>query len=276
MKRGSFWPSPSRVTTIGARAASTPVITAALLPSERRWATRRAAMPPAASRATTAAVSSLLPSSTRMISWGVSPSAAAISGRSSARFSASFRAGTTTATFGPFRPEPCRPQAAGPTAAMYRPTSVVATRPMLSPAIVSFLATPIPACSARRRKTGSLRASTRATRQPGLARKSAAAAPSTNRMRGADGEDRGSPPDTRRKRPPDCRRSRPARSRRRSAASATGRRPRARQCRRRGHGSAAPRRARSPMPAGPGLSTRPGSRPPRRRCRGPRAQSRAA
>src|SRR5207244_3871492 len=56
--------------------------------------------PAPASRATTPAVSSVLPSSTRTISCGVLPSAAAISGRSSARFSASFRAGTTTVTSG--------------------------------------------------------------------------------------------------------------------------------------------------------------------------------
>ena len=61
---GSFWPSPSRVTTIAPRAACAPVHSAALCPSDLAWATRLTGSPVPARRSIVAAVSSVLPSST--------------------------------------------------------------------------------------------------------------------------------------------------------------------------------------------------------------------
>ena len=97
---GSFWPSPSSVTMIGPRAASAPDHSAALWPSERAWTTRLTGSPRPASRSSVAAVSSLLPSSTTTTSNGRAPTAAAISGMSSLRLSASLRAGITTESDG--------------------------------------------------------------------------------------------------------------------------------------------------------------------------------
>ena len=251
-------------------------MTAALLPSERPWATRRAAMPPAANRATTAAVSSLLPSSTRMISCGVSPSAAAISGRSSARFSASFRAGTTTATIGslagamrglkaPGRRRPCtdRPRSSPPDA-------------MLSPVIVSFLATAIPAFAARRRKSGSQPRIDEGDAATGLGEEIGRGSAVDEPDAGADGEDQA--------------RLLIAGGNDGSIAAGHVPRERGRDPRRqpqagdRGHGHAEgedvdrQRRDGEEPDAGEGPSLPRGQdrRPPRRQCRAPRRQSPAA
>ena len=43
MSAGSFWPSPSSVATQGARAARTPLATAALCPLRNEWRNTRSA-----------------------------------------------------------------------------------------------------------------------------------------------------------------------------------------------------------------------------------------
>ena len=63
-KAGSFCPSPSRVTTSGARAALTPLRTAADWPQDWPWRSRRRNGYCALSRVSSAGVPSLEPSST--------------------------------------------------------------------------------------------------------------------------------------------------------------------------------------------------------------------
>ena len=64
MNDGSFWPSPSSVTTIGARAAATPVRTAADCPQERACLTWRSQRRSAVSRVSSSSVVSVEPSLT--------------------------------------------------------------------------------------------------------------------------------------------------------------------------------------------------------------------
>ena len=64
MKAGSFWPSPSSVTTTGARAARTPLRTAALWPQLTSWRKPRSQGRERRAVAISAAVPSDEPSST--------------------------------------------------------------------------------------------------------------------------------------------------------------------------------------------------------------------
>ena len=68
MSAGSFWPSPSSVATQGARAARTPLATAALWPLRKECRSTRSAGNVAFSACRIIAVSSVLPSSMKIIS----------------------------------------------------------------------------------------------------------------------------------------------------------------------------------------------------------------
>ena len=68
MSAGSFCPSPSSVAIHGARAARTPLATAALCPLRNEWRNTRNAGSALLSLRRMAAVSSVLPSSMKIIS----------------------------------------------------------------------------------------------------------------------------------------------------------------------------------------------------------------
>ena len=96
---GGFCPSPSSVQTMAPLAARTPEWTAALWPAERSWRRSRRCGRVAISAWTTAAVSSVEPSSTTITSWSVTlAQAASISSRRDVMLSDSFLAGMTTET----------------------------------------------------------------------------------------------------------------------------------------------------------------------------------
>src|SRR5262245_37592820 len=101
MKAGSFCPSPSRVATRGARAAATPVRTAADWPHDAACLTWRSHGFSRASRTSVASVSSVEPSFTKITSKVQWPaSGAAISSARGPTLAASLRTGTTTDTAG--------------------------------------------------------------------------------------------------------------------------------------------------------------------------------
>src|SRR5215510_14878601 len=98
MKAGSFWPSPSRVTMMPARAWRTPLHTAADCPHEVRCLLCRSHGRLAISSVNSDSVRSVEPSLTSKL--GPLPSAAAISSTSGAMLPASLRTGATIETAG--------------------------------------------------------------------------------------------------------------------------------------------------------------------------------
>src|SRR5262245_32344095 len=101
MNDGSFWPSPSSVTMIGARAAITPERSAADWPQATSWRMIRSQVRDAICCSNVVSVPSVEPSLTKITSKANRPDiAAAISSMSGAIFSASLLTGTTIDTSG--------------------------------------------------------------------------------------------------------------------------------------------------------------------------------
>ena len=98
---GSFWPSPSRVATQSARAASTPVRIAVLCPLCVAWPSTRSSGTSRLSETSACRLPSLERSSTYTISNGILPRrTATTSPTSGATFASSLNTGTTTESRG--------------------------------------------------------------------------------------------------------------------------------------------------------------------------------